>query len=455
MERLNANIEPRNAAPHWLGMEAPRYTSYPSAHHFARMEESPLPGWLEGLEADTRVSAYVHIPYCRELCWFCGCHTKATRRYEPVAKYVRVLLREIEALAPHLRGALANIHFGGGSPSLLEPGDLMGILYALTSAFGSAPEGEVAIELDPRTADAVKIAAYAQMGFNRVSIGIQDFDPQVQQAINRVQPYDQVKGVVDALRSHGLGAFNCDLIYGLPFQTEDRFRATLEQALSLDPARIALFSYAHMPQLKKHQRLIAPEWLPAEAEKLELYLMACGLLEKHGYVMIGIDHFAKADDALSVALKSGSLRRNFQGYVTDATQALVGFGSSAISQFPQGYAQNSADTPDYLACVQRCEIPTVRGWAFRGDDTIRKQVVDTLMCFLSVDLAAVCAQFHLPEGYFCAELEALRGPAYRALALVEGEAVRLITPYRMAVRVVASVFDRYRGETPGRYSKVA
>ena len=441
-----------------LGLEAPRYTSYPSAHHFLPQVNPEIhAAWLTNIQKNTTISAYVHIPFCKELCWFCGCHTKMTKRYEPIAKYVRVLLQEIELIGKMAggKGKLVNIHFGGGSPSLLEPNDWLSILYALASAFEFTPPGELAIELDPRTTTHENILAYAKLGCNRVSVGIQDFNPEVQQAINRIQPYAMVKTVVDQLREVGIGEINCDLIYGLPHQTLDRFHRTLEKTLSLDPARISLFSYAHMPQLKKHQRLIDESWLPSISEKLQLFIEASRVFEANGYVAIGMDHFAKPDDPMTIAMRNRSLRRNFQGYVVDDTDVLIGFGSSSISQFPEGYTQNSASTPDYSTKVGGGMLPTVRGWTNRGDDLARKKIIDALMCFMTVDLAEIADEFSLPLHHFDDSLNELRAFESKGILEVEGSRITLTTPYRMAARVVASAFDGYRSVAPSKYSKVA
>lgn len=441
-----------------LGLEAPRYTSYPSAHHFsAQVDAHTHAAWLANISAKSRLSAYVHIPFCKELCWFCGCHTKMTKRYEPIEKYVRVLLQEIALLGKLAggKGTLVNIHFGGGSPSLLAPNDWLSILYALASAFEFTPPGELAIELDPRTTTAENIHVYAKLGCNRVSIGIQDFTPEVQQAINRIQPYGMVKTVVDQLRDAGIGGINCDLIYGLPHQTRDRFLQTLEKTLTLDPARISLFSYAHMPHLKKHQRLIDESWLPSISDKLQLFVDASRLLEASGYVAVGMDHFAKPEDPMAMAMQDRSLRRNFQGYVVDSTEVLIGIGSSAISQFPEGYTQNSASTPDYSAKVGSGVLPTVRGWSNRGDDVARKRIIDALMCFMEVDMAEVAAEFHLPDRHFDDALLELRNLENAGILAMDGRRIRLTTPYRMAARVVALAFDSYRAAGPSSYSKVA
>jgi oxygen-independent coproporphyrinogen-3 oxidase len=447
-----------HSTQHWLGMEAPRYTSYPSAHHFsADTAQTTQAEWLSSVKDGSSVSLYMHVPFCRELCWFCGCHTKMTKRYEPISKYVGVMIEELALLKRMMggRGKITNLHFGGGSPSLLVTEDLHAIFNAIHDTFDAGAMGEAAIELDPRTTSAENIALYASLGMNRVSIGIQDFDLVVQQAINRVQSYEMVATVVDDLRSAGLEQMNTDLIYGLPNQTPARFEDTLAKTLTLAPQRIALFSYAHVPKVKKHQQMIDTAWLPSEEEKLALYTMACERLSAAGYVMIGIDHFAKTDDPLAVAMLNGTMKRNFQGYVTDTTDMLIGVGSSSISQFPQGYVQNSAHSVEYRDRIAAGELAGVRGWSFVGEDILRKQVIDMLMCFMAVDLAEVRRAHGLAEGHFAAEIAQLRQEKYVSIVAIEGERIRLTTPYRMAVRAVASVFDQYHGVALGRYSKVA
>lgn len=441
-------------AAEWLDREAPRYTSYPTAHHFTpEVDQATHAAWLGALAPDANVSVYAHIPFCREMCWFCGCHTKATLQYAPVVAYTQQLVAEIRLLKHYTKGngRLRAIHFGGGSPSLLEQPELEAILEAVTETFEYQGGGECAIELDPRTATPEKIALYGALGINRVSIGIQDMDEAVQRAINRIQPYEMVAEVVSNLRAAGIADINADLVYGLPLQTMERFAATLEQTLTLAPSRLALFSYAHLPELKKHQRLIPVESLPSVRDKLALYQYARERLEAAGYVAIGIDHFARPDDALAIAYQNGTMRRNFQGYVTDACDVLLGVGGSSISQFPQGYVQNLVATPDYTARIQAGELATARGVAFMGDDLARKAVIDALMCYLSADLAAIARTYGLPAHYFTRELTALLD--YRDLAVVEDGCVTLITEDRMAARVIASLFDRYH--TVRRYSKVA
>jgi len=444
--------------PNWLGLEAPRYTSYPTAHLFSpQVGSETYSKWLADLSDDAEVSIYIHIPFCKELCWFCGCHTKITNHYAPIARYVGVLQQEI-ALIKKLKGTkgrFSNIHFGGGSPSILSGEDLTAIMTAVASLFPEKPTGEVAIELDPRTTTPENIKLYADLGFNRVSLGIQDFDEKVQVSINRVQPYEMVAEVLRNLRASGLNQINFDLIYGLPLQTLAGFTETLQKTLALNPTRLALFSYAHVPSVKKHQTLIDASTLPSDAQKLEVYEAASKILESSGYVPIGIDHFAKADDQLAIATKNKTLRRNFQGYVTDQTDTMIGIGVSAISQFPQGYAQATTNSLDYRSAIEKGNLPIVRGYEFKGEDKIRKAIIDELMCFLSVDLREISNRFNLPENHFASQLAELKKPEYQEIVAVSGAKISVSSKHKMAARVVSSLFDEYKIKASGRYSKVS
>lgn len=445
-------------APTWLGLQAPRYTSYPSAQHFHRgVNTDQHAAWLSSIDKNQTISAYVHIPFCRELCWFCGCHTKMTYRDEPIEKYVRVLLDEIALIGGHTagKGKLKQIHFGGGSPSLLNQSQLMSILYALASAFEFSPPGELAIELDPRTTSEEKIAFYGSLGFTRVSMGIQDFDPKVQKAVNRIQSFEMVAGLMQHLHDAGIHQINTDLIYGLPYQTIASFELTLKQTLSLAPSRIALFSYAHVPHMKKHQRLIDESTLPDDSAKLLLYRMATDFLLANGYVAIGIDHFARADDSLAVAASSHCMRRNFQGYVTDTTDILLGFGTSAISQFPAGYTQNYSATHEYSKRIEAEELATCRGWKAGAEDSFRKEIIDTLMCYMEADIGQIAARHGLNANICVRELQLLKDHAYSDIAHTQGNLVQIATPYRMASRAVAAVFDQYQLPDSARYSRVS
>ena len=445
------NVDSPISPPSWLGLEAPRYTSYPTAHHFSdQVDAEVYSNWLKNINETAEVSIYIHIPFCKELCWFCGCHTKITNHYAPITRYVGALLQEIE-LVKNLKGTkgkFTNIHFGGGSPSVLVGSDMQLIMAAISELFTDKPTGEIAIELDPRTTTPENIKLYAALGFNRVSLGIQDFDYSVQLAINRIQPYDLVAKVVEQLRDSGLNQINCDLIYGLPLQTLQGFMKTLEQTLTLNPSRLALFSYAHVPSVKKHQTLIDTANLPSDVEKLAIYEAAYQFLIDAGYVAIGIDHFAKPEDPLAIATKNHTLRRNFQGYVTDTTDTLIGLGVSSISQFGEGYAQATTNSLDYRTAIENGKLPIKRGYNFKGEDKARKQIIDELMCFLSVDLGG-------QEQHFASELAELQKPEYSEIVEVNGGKITVSDKHKMAARVIATVFDEYRFMATGRYSKVS
>ena len=328
-------------------------------------------------------------------------------------------------------------------------------MQAIASLFDHKPTGEVAIELDPRTATAENIKLYKELGFNRVSLGVQDFDTQVQLAINRVQPFELVKNVVQQLHEVGLNHINFDLIYGLPKQTLASFTETLKKTIELNPTRLALFSYAHVPQVKKHMLLIDAETIPSDTEKLEIYATAKDMLEAAGYITIGIDHFAKPDDILAQKMQNRTMKRNFQGYVTDDTDAIIGVGVSAISQCREGYAQATTNSLDYRTWVEEGRLPIVRGYALKDNDRIRKEVIDQLMCFLFVDLEKIREKFSLANNYFQSEINKLKESDYKDIATVDGEKISVSKKYRMAARVVAALFDEYKAGMAGRYSKVA
>ncbi len=458
----------KSLEPSWHHHAVPRYTSYPSAHHFnSETSRRQHTEWLGTVSKNTRVAVYVHIPFCKELCWFCGCHTMITRQESIVSRYVSCLLDEIALIKKQLRGQgrLVSVHFGGGSPNSLSQSDVSRILEAIRSLFtlnaqdfpgsqATDPLKELAIELDPRTTSTQQIHTYSALGFNRISLGIQDFDPTVQQAIHRIQPYNMVASLISELRKAHLAQINCDLIYGLPLQTPVRFQDTLEKVIELNPSRMALFSYAHLPALKKHQRMIETGALPSLQEKLALYRIACRTFVKNGYIEIGIDHFAKRDDPLVTALNQRTLSRNFQGYVSEATDVLIGLGTSAISQFPEGYVQNETNISNYRQAIQAAHLPSIRGWTFNDDDRFRKQVIDALMCYMRVDLDSISQAFGKSSSYFQNELTLLESDLYHSIVSIENHVIQVITPDRMAARIIASVFDPRQVATLGRCSSV-
>ena len=424
----------------------PRYTSYPTVPHFSAAVDAAAYGrWLEDLAPGSEVSLYAHVPFCAELCWFCGCHTKIVRRYSPVRDYLAVLGKEIDLVADRLPGRLRarRVHVGGGSPSTVKPDDWRRLIDRLRAAFDVTPDAEVAVELDPRTTSADFVKALAESGVNRASLGVQDCHPTVQEAVNRIQPSPLTARLVGWLRGRGIEGINLDLMYGLPHQTVDHVDETVEFALSLRPDRVAVFGYAHVPWMKRHQRLIDESRLPTAEERLRQFERVAARLTGRGYVPIGLDHFALPTDGLARALAAGRLRRNFQGYTDDAATALIGFGASSISALPSGYAQNAAPNRDYTRTVEAGILPVVKGVAVDADDRLRREVIERLMCELTVDVGAICRAHGASEGALQGDLDGLAPLAIDGLVAVEGSRLTVPEDARPLVRVVAAAFDRY------------
>ncbi|WAC48378.1 oxygen-independent coproporphyrinogen III oxidase [Asticcacaulis sp. SL142] len=442
----------------YLGREAPRYTSYPSAHHFSDLSPQTYGSWLETLTPDQSVGLYLHVPFCPQMCYFCGCNTQITKRYDPVASYVDCLIREINMAGQWIafKPRVHSVHFGGGSPGILEPADMGRIFETLHARFEIAPDAEVSIELDPRRITAVKAQTYAALGFNRVSMGVQDTQTEVQVAINRVQPIEVIQRAADLLRSYGLNALGIDLVYGLPMQTRAGLEATLKDVKGLDADRISAFSYAHVPWFKKHQTLIRDEDIPGVEAKADYFLTLSHALEAQGYQSLGIDHFAKPDDGLCKAQAHRTLRRNFMGYTDMPNDRLIAFGASSISELDDGIAQNIPQSTAYQNTIGQGTLATKRGWAYHADDKLRKAVISDLMCYFEADVAAILARFGYPADYFDAELTALSPFIRDGLVSVRGGHVRFHSPLKMLARSVACIFDLYAQEGgTNRYSRVA
>ncbi len=437
-------------------LRVPRYTSYPTAPQFNDSVNGEVYGkWLGELSPDLPLSLYFHVPFCDEMCWFCGCYTKIVKRYEPVAEYITTLLDEIDLAAKALPGRFTarHLHWGGGSPTMLKGDDWKKIITRLGESFNIEPDAEIAVELDPRTATADYVKALAAAGVNRASIGVQDFDAKVQEAINRIQPYEVTKRVIGWLREHGVEHINMDLMYGLPFQTLEGVIDMVDLAVGLNPARIALFGYAHVPWMKSHQKMIDEAALPGTDERWEQFTQAVGRLIEKGYVQIGFDHFARPGDSMAIALKEGRLHRNFQGYTADPAPVMLGFGASAIGYLPQGYAQNVSPLKTYRDAVAAGRFPIQRGFALSDDDKLRAAVIERLMCDLAVDLDAVCARFNHTDTDFSGELERLAPMATDGLVAMDGNTITITETGRPFVRLVASVFDTYLERGEGRHSK--
>ena len=436
-------------------IRVPRYTSYPTAPHFhPGICEADYRRWLAELAPGLGLSVYLHVPFCRELCWYCGCHTAITHRPERVAAYVELLLAEIRRVLEQLPEGmeLLHLHWGGGTPSIIGADALARVTALLRERLRFAPEAECAIELDPRRVDERLVEALARIGINRASLGVQTLDPEVQRAIGRIQPWEVVEACARRLRAAGIHRLAVDLLYGLPRQSCSSVVATARQVLELRPDRVAVFAYAHLPHIKRHQRLIDPAAIPKARERAEQFEALCQLFTEAGYVPVGLDHFARPEDAMARALREGRLRRNFQGYTTDPAEVLLGFGASAIGSLPQGYVQNHPDLRAYRRVVLEGGLPVARGYALGPEDRAIREVIERVMCYGRVDLAEVARRHGLdvarlePDGERFGQLLAL-GVASR-----EGSTVALSPGHRPLVRLLAAAFDRFLEPEPARHA---
>lgn len=420
----------------------PRYTSYPTAAEFhtgvgpAEQAEA-----LAAIAPETPVSLYVHIPYCHEICWYCGCNTGAIGRASRLDAYLAALEQEIGAVAARMRGRVVAIHFGGGSPNALPPEDFVRLTELLRRSFACAGRLEIAAELDPRTLDATYAEALARAGVTRVSLGAQCFAPHVQRAINRIQPYEMVRQAVLDLRAAGIAAVNLDLMYGLPHQTSEDLAETLAAALDLAPDRIAMFGYAHMPRLLPRQRMIPDEALPDAAQRFAQSALAYDILVAAGYAAIGFDHFAQPHDSLARAAATGALRRNFQGFTDEPGEAIIGLGASSISQYDGLLVQNEKHVGRYRMRVANGGLAAVRGVARSVDDRLRSGLIERLLCDGSVDAAPA------PDA-----LPALASLAEEGLVQIDGTRVTVLPDGRPYARLAAAAFDRYRQPDAERFS---
>lgn len=432
----------------------PRYTSYPTAPHFSSaVGPQDYVGWLAALPRDGTLSLYIHVPFCVELCAYCGCNTKATRQRAPVDAYAQRLIEEI-ALIGSLCGSrrVAHLHWGGGTPSILGRRWLEAIVENLARHFDLTAIGEHAIELDPRRIDRTLVHTLAAIGINRASLGVQDVSPHIQHAIGRIQPFETVQLGVEWLRGQGIDNINIDLMYGLPGQTERDVARSVALSASLEPQRIALFGYAHVPWFKANQKMIGQAELPGTAERLAQACNAAEMLGHLGYHAIGMDHFAVADDDLTIAAREGRLRRNFQGYTSDKADTLIGLGASSIGRLPQGYVQNAADVGGYSRAIAAGRPATARGRALSADDRLRGEIIERLMCDLSVDVEKVRAR-HVSAERFEDAFSALSDLAEAGLVRLEGSRVTVMDNGRPFLRLAASAFDAYLTASAARHSK--
>jgi oxygen-independent coproporphyrinogen-3 oxidase len=434
----------------YASRQVPRYTSYPTAAQFSSdIGPDTLGQWAAALPGDARLSLYFHVPFCRSMCWYCGCHTKATRKDGPLIAYGQTLERELESAAlafgqgPAGPRDVVSIHWGGGTPSLLPAEVFRSVTGVMRNCFAVAGDAEHAMELDPRTIDDALVDTLVGGGINRVSLGVQDFTPRVQAAIGRVQPYELVATAVSRLAGAGLRDMNFDLIYGLPLQSQSDLLRSIDLSASLSPTRLALFGYAHVPWFKSHQRMIKDETLPGVVERIEMAEAAAERLVTLGYEKIGIDHFAREDDPLAVAARNGRLRRNFQGYTTDPADVVIGLGASSISSFPQGFAQNSPATAEWARAVDAGQFATVRGVATTREDRFRAALIEALMCALRVDVEAVAAAHGFDLVILGDWRERIDALALDGLAQRNGNVVTVNEDARAFTRIAACVFDAY------------
>lgn len=446
-------------------LNGPRYTSYPTADRF--VEAFAADDYAQALSQRhggaaamaLPLSLYVHIPFCESLCYYCACNKIITRHHGKADEYLRYLGREIDLQVAHagVGQVVSQLHLGGGTPTFLSDMQLRALMALLRRSFSFTPGGEYSIEIDPRTVDEARLAVLAELGFNRLSFGVQDFDPAVQRAVHRVQPAEQVFGLVDAARSKGFESINVDLIYGLPMQTPESFDRTLEQVTALRPDRVALYAYAHLPERFKPQRRIATAELPDASAKMAMFSRSLAAFDAAGYVYVGMDHFALPGDALAVAKRQGRLHRNFQGYSTQPDCDLIALGVSAIGRVGATYSQNAKTLEEYYDHLDQGRLPVVRGLALSRDDLLRRAVIMALMCqgqlqFESIELAYL-VDF---RSYFAAEMEALAALADQGLVRLSDSGIEVSAQGWFFVRAVAMVFDRYlqADRNRARFSKI-
>jgi oxygen-independent coproporphyrinogen III oxidase len=444
-------------------VSGPRYTSYPTADRFVEaFGEAQLKQWLAKRNIggiSQPLSLYVHLPFCDTLCYYCACNKVITRDRAKSSQYIKYLEKELALLEPLLGSEreLCQLHWGGGTPTYLSREDMGALMAAIGQRLRRSSDCECAVEVDPRAAGPGTLEYLAGLGFNRVSLGVQDFDAQVQKAVHRLQSEDETRRVVGEARANGFRSVNIDLIYGLPKQTLDGFNRTLDKIIALDPDRIALYSYAHLPKVFPPQRRIAEADLPSAEAKLQILSLAIGRLTRAGYLYIGMDHFARPDDELATAQSQGRLQRNFQGYSTRRGSDLIGLGVSAIGAIGPTYYQNQKRLEDYYAALDAGRMPVARGIELTQDDLVRRAVIQGLACHFRLSIESVELS-HLVDfkEYFAPEMASLRRLEEEGLVELQPDWIVVTPKGRLLVRVVCAVFDRYLREREARaqYSKV-
>lgn len=423
----------------------PRYTSYPTAPHFnSSVGAEHFRSWVRAIPEGSRISLYMHVPFCRRLCWFCACRTQGTTSDDPVRAYADVLMAELETLGRDLpRGVtLSRLHWGGGTPTMMPPDVVAAVAGAVFDVVPLGEGAEFSVEIDPNEIDDARLDALAAAGMNRASIGVQDFDPAIQKMIGRDQSFEITREAVEKLRAHGIASLNADILFGLPDQTNERIAASVQKLLSLGPDRVALYGYAHVPWMARRQVMIPSDLLPRAVERLRLFETARDLFVADGYAEIGIDHFALPGDGLAVAAREGRLRRNFQGYTDDTAPVLVGLGASSISRFPQGFAQNAPATAAYTKHVREGRYATVKGHAFAGEDLLRARMIEAIMCDFRIDVAEIRQRFGATESQIGAMFNRARGE-FGDMVEAGPDAFVIPDRARPLTRMIARAFDAY------------
>lgn len=434
----------------------PRYTSYPTAPHFsASVGAGRMRAWIRAIRPGAAISLYLHVPFCRRLCWFCACRTQGTRTDKPLRAYLDTLKAELAMLAQDLPGGvrLSRLHWGGGTPTLLRPDMITELCEAVFDTVPLDKDAEFSVEIDPNEVDERRVQALARAGMTRASIGVQDFDERIQSTIGRIQSYETTRDAVEMVRAHGVSSVNADILFGLPDQTDARIADSVQKLLSLSPDRVALYGYAHVPWMAKRQQMIPSDTLPTPQERLRLFETARRLFLWDRYREIGIDHFARTGDGLEIAQRTGRLRRNFQGYTDDTAQVLIGLGASSISKFPQGYAQNAPGTSDYTRRVQNSQYATARGHAFSADDRLRARLIEALMCDFRIDRAKILAQHDVSADALSALLQSVAAPFGDIVTLTDA-GFRITPEGRPLTRIIARGFDAYDLSKAGHSSAI-
>ena len=436
--------------------KVPRYTSYPTAPHFNRsVGPDHFSSWVRAIPEGAQISLYVHVPFCRRLCWFCACRTQGTQTDAPVIAYLETLKAEIAMLGALLpRGVrLSRLHWGGGTPTLLQPGMIDELAGAIREIAPSTDATEFSVEIDPNEIDGPRLDALAAAGMNRASIGVQDFDDEIQKSIGRLQSYDITRWAAEEIRARGVVSLNADILYGLPHQTGARITESVQKLLSLSPDRVALYGYAHVPWMAKRQQLIPSDALPTPQERLGLFETARRLFLWDGYQEIGIDHFATKDDGLSIAQKAGRLRRNFQGYTDDTAEVLIGVGASSISRFPQGYAQNAPATGAHTGAIREGRFSTARGHVFSPEDRLRARLIEALMCDFRIDAAEIIRDHAITADALKQMLSEV-DQAYPGHLRLDESGLAIPPEARPLTRMIARQFDTYEMDENGHSSAI-